>query len=505
MSGIPLSPLGVDPDAAFEAMTHDQIGGAYQVPAELVRLALAHGATRVEVRCRRGRLVIDAPGAKVPELTLGTLRQASNGKNAIERIRALGVLEDRDASALGWAWGLRPHYLMIQTSIGGRTTTISGRKGEISPPGRSAVVRDDRFFVEIVRPHMTFRRAVKWLEIACRFSPVPVVVNGRNMVRDLSSGCFRARITRPLPAVVALGVELDAPRLWLLRHGVVATRAAIPNRPPFEAAVEMEGIVGGGQASGADLRRAVAPYLGALISRTVELTLRIVPRLHEVDGDRCQRIVSFLLKAAEAGLEAQEIWKAALFEWVNGWDRRWLSLEELANWPGTLPGCVDCRRSPGDFDLPHLCIGSREREMVVRLIGRTVPSTSGRRRGLGERMGCFLRDATVFLRYAFGPRSLPNHSLTDGERTLVRVLEEALMVGGKPVKVSFRSGRGSPRRWGNRLVLARWHRETRAAIHAISLDSCWIYCVAVAMKAPEWTVAPEIRLACIEVDSRNLV
>ncbi len=492
MTGLPSSPLGVDPDAAFEAMAHDQIGGSYQVPAELVRLALAHGAARVEVRCRRGRLVIKAPGAKVPELTLDSLRQASNGKNAIERIRALGVLEDGDASALGWAWGLRPRHFMIQTSIEGQTTTISGRKGEISPLGRSADARDDRFYIEIVRPHMHFQRAVKWLEIACRFSPVPVVVNGRNLQRELRSGCFRANITRPLPAVVALGVELEAPRLWLLRHGVVATRVGIPNRPPFEAAVEMEDLVAG-QTSGADLRRAVAPHVRALISRAVELTLRIVPRLHQVDIDRRGRIVSFLLRAAEAGLEAQEIRKAAIIEYVNGWDRRWLSLEDLGDWQGTLPGSVDCRKSSGEFDRPHLCIGSREREMVARLVGRTVPSTSGRRRGLGERIRCFLREATVSLRYAFGPRSLPDHSLTDGERTLVRVLEEALRAGGKSVRVSFRSGRGSPRRGGNRLVLARRHRETRVAVHAISLHSCWIYCVAVAMKAPEWTVAPGTR------------
>jgi hypothetical protein len=218
-----------------------------------------------------------------------------------------------------------------------------------------------------------------------------------------------------------------------------------------------------------------------------------VPRLHQVDIDRRGRIVSFLLRAAEAGLEAQEIRKAAIIEYVNGWDRRWLSLEDLGDWQGTLPGSVDCRKSSGEFDRPHLCIGSREREMVARLVGRTVPSTSGRRRGLGERIRCFLREATVSLRYAFGPRSLPDHSLTDGERTLVRVLEEALRAGGKSVRVSFRSGRGSPRRGGNRLVLARRHRETRVAVHAISLHSCWIYCVAVAMKAPEWTVAPGTR------------
>ncbi|MEN8162741.1 MAG: hypothetical protein ABFS37_01320 [Acidobacteriota bacterium] len=486
--------LSVDPDAAFEAVAHDQIGGPYQVPAELVRLVLAFGATGVNVQCRRGRVVVEAHGAVVPESALEALSRASCQGDDVARLQALAVLEDLDASALGWAVGLNARRLVIRTWNRGRVTTLGGRGREALRLSHDEGHRKDGILIEMTGPHLNFKRAHRWLEIACRFSAVAVIVNGTDVRRDLDSGSFRARIASPLPAVIALGVDLGAPRLWLLRHGVVATRVGIPNWPPFEAAVELQDLVQG-RASAAQLRQAVTPHLGRLVARVVELTLRVVPRLPELQDNHRQRLTSVLLKAAERGLALEAIRQSPFLKIVDVAENRWVSLEALEQWPGPVPGVFDCNVKHKKVDFPHLCLGLGERERVAGLIGKTLPGAAIRRFSLLSLFRQSFRAVLDFIQGSLGPRPLSDDQLTLEERGLVEALEGGLSVEGQPVTVSLCPGRREPRSSGRRLVLARDRPETRQAVLAISRDPAWTYVVAVAMKRPNCTVASEIRSA----------
>ncbi len=496
--------LSVDPDAAFDSVVHDQLGGPYQVPAELVRLAIAFGALRVEVQCRRGRVVVEARGAVVPYAAIEALSRASGQGDDIARLQALAALEDLDASALGWAVGLNPRRLVIRTWERHLLTTLSAKRGTPFRLSHGAGRQADGFFIELTGPHLNHKRALRWLEIACRFSPVAVVVNGRNRQRELNSGCFRARIASPLPAVVALGVDLDSPRLWLLRHGVVATRVGVPNWPPFEAAVELEGHVEG-RVSAAQLRQAVVPHLETLISRAVDLTLRVVPRLHQLDADNQRRIRALLFKAAERGMASAAIRQSSLFEVVDVDKKIWVSLEALEQWPGPLPGVVEYDVKPEDVETPHLLLGLGERERVAGLIGRILPGAVTRRFSPAEIIRRPVRAVMEFIQGLLGPRPLPNGRLTFEERELIEALEGALRVGGRPVTVTMCRGQNAPRTKGRRLVLARDRPETRAAVRALPVDPTWAYLVAVAVKAPNWTVASEIRSAWLFGDSDGLM
>lgn len=484
--------LSVDPDAAFDAVIHDQLGGPYQVPAELVRLAIASGAHKVEVLCRRGLVFVEARGAVVPQAAIEALCRASGRGDDIGRLRALAALEDLDASALGWAVGLNPRRLVIRTWERHEMTTLSSRGGEPLRLSRGAGRQEDGFVIELTGPHLNHKRALRWLEIACRFSPVAVVVNGRNRQRELDSGCFRARIASPLPAVIALGVALEAPRLWLLRHGVVATRVGVPNWPPFEAAVELQDHVEG-RASAAQLRQAVVPHLEALISRVVELGVRVVPRLSELEFIQRQRITRLLLKAAERGLMLEAIRRAALFEIVDVNGTRWVSLHALEHWRGPLPGVIDCGLIPEDAEMPYLCLGMLEREKASGLIGRAMPGAVIKRAAFGPKIASSARTFFEFAQGMLGPRPLPDCRLTDCERMLIREMQGALSDGGQPVKVALCSGRRAPRGWGRRLLLARETPTTRRAIHAVSENPTCIYVAAFALKKPRWTVAAQTR------------
>ncbi|RLE33604.1 MAG: hypothetical protein DRJ61_06880 [Acidobacteria bacterium] len=496
--------LSVDPDAAFDAVAHDQVGGPYQVPAELVRLVLGLGATSVDVQCRRSRVVVDAPGAVLPESAIEALRRASSQGEDVVRLQALAALEDLDASALGWAVGLRPRRLVIRSWVRGRATILKAGGREAFHLSYDEGPQEDGVFIELTRPKLNLKRANRWLEIACRFAAVPVVVNGRNVQRDMDSGCFRARIESPLPAVIGLGVNLSAPRLWLLRHGVVATRIGVPNWPPFEAAVELQGLVQG-RASAAQLREAMTPYLQALISRVVELTLRVVPRLSELSADHRQRITSSLFKAAERGLALEAIRQSPLVEIVDSDTKRWVSLEALEQWPGPLPGVLGNDAKPGEIETPHMLLGPGERERVAALIGRTLPGAVVRPIGSAPGLRRSARVVLEFIQGLLGPRPIPDSRLTHEERGLIEALEGALRVGGRPVAVCLCPGRRASRMSGRRLVLARNRPETLAAVRVVAESPGWIYVVAVAMKGPDCTVASEIRSAWSLRNSGGLV
>lgn len=484
--------LSVDPDAAFDAVVHDQIGGPYQVPAELVRLVLGLGATSVDVQCQRSRVVVEAPGAVLPESVIEALRRASCEGTDVVRLQALAALEDLDASALGWAVGLSPRRLVIRSWSRGRSTTLKARGREALHLSYDEGPQEEGVFIEVIRPKLNFNRAHRWLEIACRFAAVPVVVNGRNVQRDMDSGCFRARVASPLPAVIGLGVDLGAPRLWLLRHGVVATRVGVPNWPPFEAAVELQGLVRG-RASAAQLREAVTPHLQALISHVVELTLRVVPRLSELSVDHRQRMTSSLFKAAERGLALEAIRQSPLVEIVDADTKRWVSVETLERWPGPLPGVLGNDAKHGEIETPYMLLGLGERERVAALIGRNLPGAVIRPIGPAPAFKRSARAVLEFIQGLLGPRPIPDSRLTHEERGLIEALEGALRVGGRPVAVSLCPGRWAPRVSGHRLVLARNRPETLAAVRVVAEYPRWIYVVAVAMKGPDCTVAPEIR------------
>lgn len=495
--------LSVDPDAAFEAVAHDQVGGPYQIPAEFVRLAVAFGAGKVEVECRRGRVAVEAQGAVIPVVVLEALRDASGHGDGVARLQALGVLEDHDASALGWAVGTDPRRLEIRAREGGQATVLTARGRSALRLSSGRVGRADGLSIELMGPKLSAKRAVRWLEIACRFANVAVIVNGRDVRRELDSGSFCARIARPLPATVALGVELASPRLWLLRHGVVASRVGVPDWPPFEAAVEMEGLVKG-WASAAHIRQAVTPFLSPLISRALELALRVVPRLPELSAGRRRCLASMLLKAADRGLELEAIRRSPLLEVIDVDGSRWVSLEDLKNWPGRVPGVLDKEEKAGTVERPHLLLGLRDRERVAGLIGRTLPTAVITRVGPVRSFIRGIRAVPEAIRRLIGPGTIADEHLREGERKLIEVLGEALTADRRPIIVCLCRGRKRSRVSGRRLLMARDRAETRQAVAAISNDPAWAYVVAMALKAPDWEVSPSVRSAWRYPDSENL-
>lgn len=237
--------LEVDLDAGFRVVARYQLAGKWQIPAELVRMAVAHGAREVETQFRARRVVVVATGAMIPSVAIEGLASILNGGADGVRLRALTLLEDRDAMALGWAVGSSPRRLVIEQRSPGNGISFV-RDGEDQarvsrlPPTPETVLR-----VTLERPSFNIKQAAAWLRTASRFAAVPVRLDGEDLRKELRSGCFRARLVQPMPATVALGVSLEAPRLWLLRHGILEARVSVPGWPAFEGAVELADTVDG--------------------------------------------------------------------------------------------------------------------------------------------------------------------------------------------------------------------------------------------------------------------
>ena len=276
--------LRIDFVAALDKVAWAQLQGTWQLPAELARLAIACGARGVDLEISPRRLALTAPGARVEHRTVTDFATLlDRGLDAAERHRAMVELEERDAFVLSAVAGLSLRSLTLRTG-GEEGLKLELRRGgdlRIRNPGASAVGRPD---LELVLDGLSIDagRAAKWLRRVCRFAAVPIAIDGLPIDRGFDAPLIEQRLQlaprgpqpgapqpgapQPgalLPIALAIPHHGQTPRLWLLRHGIIATRATVPGYPAFEAAVEMAaaddpGAVAGGRTTGAALREQLA-------------------------------------------------------------------------------------------------------------------------------------------------------------------------------------------------------------------------------------------------------
>lgn len=489
--------LDIDLEAEVRLLSRDQLQGAWLVPAELVRLALAHGARAVDVGSGRRRWWMRAHGAALAPALLEALTVVLDDARAPgDRQAAISDVENAEVLPLLWARAAA-ETVVVSCVAGGREVRCS-LGGTGASVGESSVgdPRSRHLEVELRRPGFDLGRGRWWLATACRFAPVPVRLDEEPLPRGVDGGLYRQRVERPLVGELQLAAEGDSPRLWLLRHGVVASRATVPGYPPFHAAVEL-GADTPPTASGADLRSAVAPHLGPLIDRAVELMLWAGRRMAERPAGVRRRLRRLLLEAAERGLRRDEVLELPLIEVRKGPRTRPLrlwSLVELAE---------EARRGgilviDPDEDAGRVARGgaavcrldAEERRLVRSLAGVTTqrpqpPRDDGLRHAwealAAELSGPLRRVATWLLRAGRGP--LDKRRLTQREVALLDGLEALL---GSDGSVVMRAGRGWPA-WspGRRLLeLPRTSRVVRRGAAAVAADVAWAWPVLVAALHP---------------------
>jgi len=482
--------LSIDVASELETLCEAQLRGTWQVPAELVRLALRLGAAEVSVQRSRRGFILGWQGPLIGFEALADLQSALDaGRGADDRQRSIAALELSGMEGLLWAAGLRGARIGVACSEGGRRWSFEHRHR-----GRPRLVRgngaEEPNRVEIYWRCVGLdrRRTLRWLAVAARFAPAKVLVDGRPVRQGFGGGLYHLRLEKPVPCRIGLTSRGDEPTLWLLRDGVVSSRASVPGYPPFEAAVELGSLVAPG-ASTADLRRAATPFLGELVDRAVWMMVEVSDRLPEMAERDRERLGLLLLRAARRGLRAREIWRIPLVQ--NAADGGLLSVEEIhemADRRGGLLAAIDAGEvSGGALVDPRstLVASSETRGLLTEMTGARFQSPSRRLRSLPSRAGTRIRACAELvrrrLRGSFARRPLAANDLRSREAEVLASIHEAMT----PLTVEICEGHGAVGRTAQGLVVPRSNPAMTAGAGLVAADAAWLYPLLLALDTGE--------------------
>ena len=528
--------LRIDFEAAIDKLAGSQLQGTWQLPAELARLAIASGARAAAFDLEPRHLTMTAPGARWDQRTLADFASVLDHRlEAADRHRAMVDLEERGAFALSAVASSALSSLVLR--IGGET----GLKLELTTAGGLAV--DNASESALAQPDVQLSvdglaldvgRAATWLRRVGRFSPVPITVDGapipRGFKRPLLENRLEVRASGPakaslsatpqpatpqlatlqpaasLPTALAIPRGGSAPRLWLLRHGIIATHATVPGYPAFEAAIEMAAL--GDRSRGdaprdtdAVLREQLGPYLEALIDAAVCLAIELGERATGLPEDARARVARLLLRWALKRRRLSEVSGVAMFPLLDTEGRRLVSTDVVGRLVRVEEGgaCALDAIEPEDdarrFALAGrgaLAISQGERALLGELLGVVFSRPPAKvRRAPGRRLLERITESLGVLRPAGAP--VAGSELSDAERALLAQLS-AVAVGGAAFEAEFRTGRGKVRRDGDsKLLLPRGNAVVRACAQAAHRDPAWLYPAAVALLGGRELPAQEVR------------
>jgi hypothetical protein len=479
--------LTIDVAAELRKLAEGSLEGSWQAPAELVRRAVASGARRVDVTIDRRRVCVRDDGRPLPARLREALAAALDGaRDAAARHAALLELETAGAAGLLSLLAMEPAHVAVQSDADAGTTIVL--EGVSLDRGQA---RDG-------------------LRALARFAPAIVGIDGRELQRGFGPTLAEAALDPPLTGRVALVAADDAARVWLLQDGVVGAHLTLPTAPAFSAFVEMRPF-GAGPASADTLRRAVEPYLAALVDQAVRLGLAAARSLRGRPQAEQRQLRAFLVLAARRRLRTAEVLAAPVFRAFAGeGGERWLSLLDLGReaektertlW---VVASVEESRGASTGRGPLLLLAADERSPVSEILGisfRTPPpplppSLSARLRIGVASIGSALRHAAEVLRPGGRRALVPEHALSTDERAFARALAGQLPTRGPiAATVRFCAGRGSVRRAGTSWWLPRENATVVASVRAVASDPAWIYPAALALFAGRARPTTEARAA----------
>lgn len=480
----------------------------------MARLAIAGGAREVEIEIAAQRLVMTARGVHLERKTVSDFASVlDHVLEPADRHQAMVELEERDAFVLSVIACSRLKSMTLQT--GGEEGMKLERTADgtlsVRNPGEAALDRPD-LHLEVRGLRIDARRAAKWLGRLGRFAPVALSVNGRRVDRGFDEPMIVRRLDPspadnerrgpkampgappppiPMPAVLAIPHHGSAPRLWLLRHGIITTRATVPGYPSFEAAVEMGSLATAGHAAtGAELREALAVHIDAILDAAVCLTLRLAREGASRDGGRLRgavrsRVARLLLEAARKRRRVPEISGVPIFPLVSAGGRRRVSIDEIRRSVRLEAGgicaldAIPSGEAPGKFAFGErgaLILSGAERALLGELLSVVFSAPPTRlRRSAGRRLLDFLAAGPPTLRFT-RRRTVAVSELTAAERELLSRLCATLADGGGIAPaVTFHRGGGAVLRTRDGLSLPRSSPEVRRSLRAVARDPAWLY------------------------------
>jgi len=473
--------LTIDVDAEIRKLSEAELGGPWQIPAELVRRSLRAGATKVDVDLMKGALRISDDGAALADASLDALKcllHESRGPAA--RHRALLELEEAGEVGLVSLVGLTWRGLRI---VCDGVERLRAGQAQLHEAPRQGVL------IELEGVFLDRAKAKKWLETAVRFSPASIVLDGAEVPRGSGDAILEAALEKPVEGSVAL-LRTDEPaRVWLLRWGVVATHAILQGTTGIEAAIEL-GERAKGQVGAGELRHAFRNELGEVEAQAIELAIGAAAELGKLHPEDRAKVRMMLLSSAKVA-KSPEVRRVKMLPALYGPSHahEWTSIDQLLHHAtGKTALAVDdeARAANAVTQAPLFVLSPAERARLSQLFGVTfAPPPSGgvagpllSLKGLAESGARVARAAAGAVQGAW-QKAVPVEQQTDAERAALEVFMGAASGSGRrPFKaVELCEGDGAPhvKARTKTLMLPRRNADVAAAVALVAADPSWAY------------------------------
>ncbi len=534
--------LRIDFDAAIDKLAGAQLQGTWQLPAELARLAIASGARSVAFDLEPRHLSMTAPGARFSQRTMADFASVLDRRlEAADRHRAMVGLEEGGAFVLSAI--ASSHLRSVRMTLGGEgglelELTVAGELTVTHATDAALARRDVQMSVEGLA--IDTGRAAQWLRRAGRFSPVPISVDGARIPHGFHAPLIEKSLevqpkavaddrhpAPPLHTELAIPRRGSAPRLWLLRHGMIATHATVPGYPAFEAAIEMAVLEGPGQApsrrsdsqesapkaprvTGAALRERLGPYLESLVDASVSLTIELGERAGASEQESTPalpeevraRVARLLLRAALKRRRLSEVSGVRIFPLLDAQGRRLVSIDLVSRLVRVEEGgdcaldAVSPEEDPRRYAVAGrgaLAISGAERALLGELLSVVFSRPPAcARQGWKQRLTLAARRLPEMLRPSGScGTAVDAAELSAAERRLLSALADA---EGPFAGAELRTGAGRVQRDSDgKLLLPRDNVLVRACVRAAESDAAWLYPAAVALLDGRELPDPELR------------
>lgn len=493
--------LSIDVGAEVRKLAQAQLESPAQLPVELVRRSLAARARTVAVTSARRSFAVRDDGSPLGAATLDALAVLLDvGAAPDARHEALLCLERAGDLALLALAGMEAAAIRVRS--GGRSLSLrrGGRPELASAPGDGTTVEVGGAPLDAA----TLREA---LAQACRFTSVPVVLDGMALARpgsgfgevvreDVLAGGLTGRLAIPIGGETA--------RVWITLDGILAAHVAVAGAPCFEAVVEARPLLApGAMPPAAALREALAPHVDAISHQAIEILERAARAGSILSASAHTRVRELALIALRRGLAPASLRSVPLFRAVDGHgaEPRLVSVDDIAAIGAASPGGSVIALFPGHDPRSFLLPGGAvpildavERGRLSSVLGlsfRPPQPRRAERSALARLASAFaslrhtLATALRRARDPFGARPVADDELTAEERSFAQALARQLMDDAfESVAVRFVQGAGPIRTSrGRALLLPRANPTVLAAVRAAGRDPGWLYAAALAFES----------------------
>lgn len=495
--------LTIDVDSELRKLSSAQFQGPWQLPAELVRRALRHGAHRVHVAVKRHRVEVidDGRGLTMQQLEWTATLLDSAQPNA-RRHAALTDLEREGEVTLLGLFSLHCKSILIESVGPEGEVRLNMERGSRPRLERSATPRPPRTRVVLVATTLDRRQVCQWLQNVGRFAPVPIFLDGKAIHRGFDDAIAHAPLHAPLDGRAAIPKESESAHVWLLEYGLVTAHITVPDAPAFEAAVEL-----GSDAvdlSAARLREAIMPHIKELIDQSIALLIELARTFSTRSFSEPVRaqVARLVLQAALKRLRFEQALELPLLRAVDSHGPKLLSLVQLRaqavrDTAGVfIVAALYPNQRPDRFALggsPVLIADATERSRIAELMQvRFRPPEARDSRGsvraslrrTVDRARDRGRALVGWIRHPRRAKPLPETQLDPAERNFLALMRHELLghaaySGGRMLAdIQLCHGTGPVRMTSGAmtvLLLPRQNLEVQAAMAAVTADPSWVY------------------------------